>query len=75
MSTTAEINAYLNWRTEREGKTVDVSPEAYERHQIVKFVLDAIREGPDDNTLTEFNASWAELDKLVDELDELEKEN
>lgn len=26
---TAEINAYLEWRAEREGKTVDVSPEAY----------------------------------------------
>ena len=37
--TTAEINAYLDWRAEREGKTVDVSPEAYERHQIIQKIF------------------------------------
>jgi hypothetical protein len=39
---TAEINAYLDWRAEREGKTVDVSPEAYERHQIIVAIFGLI---------------------------------
>ena len=40
--TIAEINAYLDWRAEREGMTIDVSPEAYERHLIVEAIIDAI---------------------------------
>lgn len=42
MSTTEQINAYLAWRSEREGRMVDVSPEAYERDQIIDRILEAI---------------------------------
>lgn len=44
MSTTEQISAYLAWRSEREGRTIDVSPEAYERYQIVGEILDSIAE-------------------------------
>ena len=44
MSTTAEINAYLNWRAEREGKTVDVSPEAYALHMAIFDLHSAVRD-------------------------------
>lgn len=72
--TTAEINAYLDWRAEREGKTVDVSPEAFYRDILVFEILDRIRNGPAD---PEFNAedAWARLEILVEEYDSLEKEN
>ncbi|UXO93866.1 hypothetical protein Pan2_47 [Pseudanabaena phage Pan2] len=72
MSTTEQINAYLAWRSEREGKAVDVSPEAYERDRLIAEALDLIREGPEDNTLTAWNATWAAVVELVYELDELE---
>lgn len=39
MSTTEQINAYLTWRSEHEGKTVDVSAEAYERHKIIEEIF------------------------------------
>lgn len=68
MSTT-EINAYLDWRADREGKTVDVSPEAYHRDYFTGLILDAIRNGPAD---PEFNAedAWLHLETLVDELEQ-----
>jgi hypothetical protein len=73
--TTAEINAYLDWRAQREGRQVDVSPEAYHRDCIVEEILqllDTIRKAaPEDNVL-------GFVDQMVDaysELDELEKEN
>jgi len=71
MSTTKQINAYLAWRSEREGKTVDVSPEAYERDRLIAEIFDLIRNGPAD---PEFNVEdgWDSLEKIVNELDELE---
>ena len=72
--TTAEINAYLEWRAEREGKTVDVSPEAFHRDILVFEILDRIRNGPAE---PEFNTEdgWFGLETLIDEIDALEKEN
>lgn len=71
MSTTAQINAYLAWRSEREGRTVDVSPEAYERDRLIAEILDLIRNNADD---PEFDVAdgWDSLEKIVEELDELE---
>lgn len=70
---TAEINAYLDWRAEREGKTVDVSPEAYERHCIIQDLFDAIHgqfqvDDPD-------NAGIGELYNLVRMYELLVEEN
>ena len=67
---TAEINAYLAWRSEREGKTVDVSPEAYERHFLLTEILDRIRnayEADDD-----LDGVFDQLIKTVEEYDNLE---
>jgi len=40
--TAAEINAYLEWRAMREGKTVDVSPEAYATEAAIEELLKEI---------------------------------
>lgn len=71
MSATEQINAYLAWRSEREGKTVDVSPEAYERDFLTAEILRLIRNGPADPHFN-FETAWGHLESLVNELDELE---
>lgn len=70
MSTTEQINAYLAWRSEREGRTVDVSPEAYERDFLLTEILDRIRNAyeADDDLDSLFN----QLIKTVEEYDNLE---
>ncbi len=72
--TTAEINAYLDWRAQREGRQVDVSPEAYERDMLISEVFDRIRNAMDDPEMDVVDA-WDGLEKIVEEYDELEKEN
>jgi len=73
--TIVEINAYLVWRAQREGRQVDVSPEAYYRDCIVEEILqllDTIRKAKPEDAVLGF------VDQMVDaysELDELEKEN
>lgn len=70
MSTTEQINAYLAWRSEREGRTVDVSPEAYERDFLLTEILDRIRnayEADDD-----LDSLFDQLIKTVEEYDNLE---
>ncbi len=67
MSTTEQINAYLAWRSEREGKTVDVSPEAYERYWIVQEILQELRHDDPDPEL-----QWDDLAELVRDYDRLE---
>lgn len=71
MSTTEQINAYLVWRSEREGRTIDVSPEAYERDRLIAEILTLIRNGPAD---PEFNVEdgWDSLEKILEEYYELE---
>ena len=71
MSTTEQINAYLAWRSEREGKTVDVSAEAYERHFLVAEILDRIRNAYDDPEV-DLEDFLDRLIKIVEEYDELE---
>lgn len=66
---TAEINAYLEWRAEREGKMVDVSPEAYHRDCIIEEILNllgVIRNADETDNILVF------VDQMVDAHDELE---
>ena len=74
MSTTAQINAYLAWRSEREGKTMDVSAEAYERHFLVTEILDHIRNAYDDPE-ADLEDFFERLIKIVEEYDQLEEDN
>ena len=74
--TAAEINAYLEWRAMREGKTVDVSPEAFERDQIIERIVRCIngwQSGPADPSYAPDTLAY--LGIMCQELDALEKEN
>lgn len=67
--TTAEINAYLEWRAMREGKTVDVSPEAYQRNCIIEEILNllgVIRKADKTDNI------WGFVDQMVDAYSELD---
>lgn len=71
--TTAEINAYLDWRAQREGRQVDVSPEAYEAHLLIERIMEicvSLHEGEDEMT-----SALLELYELTQEYHRLEKEN
>ena len=73
MSTIEQINAYLAWRSEREGKTVDVSPEAYERDRLLAMIIENINDwqmGPMPGRPE--SSVLATLGMLVQELNELE---
>lgn len=76
MSTTAQINAYLAWRSEREGKTVDVSPEAYERDCLARSIMIAVIEhGRTDSEMAThagYAKAFQEIAKLAKEYFDLE---
>lgn len=74
--TTAEINAYLDWRAQREGRQVDVSPEAYHRDCIIQKIIKTIdtwQYGP--QPMDQEHPTLTALGLFCQELDELEKEN
>ena len=48
MTNVDEIKAYMEWRQEREGREVDVSPEAY----AVELALEALMSEVDDTITT-----------------------
>lgn len=74
MSTTAQINAYLEWRAKREGKQVNVSPDAYERDRIIREIFGLLDEH--DLYSTEQQIIPIGLMKsLVDEYRNLEEDN
>jgi hypothetical protein len=77
--TTAEINAYLDWRAQREGRQVDVSPEAYRRDCIIKdlmlSVTDVAKYNPSVATADVYAEVITVLQNLVREYELTEKEN
>lgn len=44
MTNVDEIKAYMEWRQEREGREVDVSPETYALHMAIFDLRSAVRD-------------------------------
>ncbi len=44
MTNVDEIKAYMEWRQEREGREVDVSPEAYALHLAIEALNDRVED-------------------------------
>ena len=73
--TTAEINAYLEWRAMREGKTVDVSPEAYYRDCVVEEILQILHQLGESDPGRDWEPPMNELVELRLELKDIEEQN